>query len=134
MASDREYERALAAAEGEVHVDIAPSADGDLAATVSWGDWISDGITRHGDSEGPMTVAQALRRAQEVADLYGFEKVAVAIPSDDLWNREWGVLKPQLRPQILEDEDDLDVADDGDEGPSPTTGWTDDDQRGGKRL
>jgi len=128
MAEDREYERALAAAEGEVFVDIIPSANGELAATVTWGEWISDGIPRHGDSEGPMPVPAALKRAEEVVAMYELKDVVVSIPSDDLWEAEWGLLRP-LRSSItaLAEEDDVDLADDGDEGVSPTTGWADDD-------
>jgi hypothetical protein len=93
MAEDREYQRALRAAEGEVLVEVTPGINGELAATVTWGEWISDGIPRHGDSEGPMSVPAALRRADEVAELYGLQGVVVSVPDDDLWRSEWGALR-----------------------------------------
>jgi hypothetical protein len=95
MAEDREYERALKAAEGEVLVEVVPGTNGDLFATVIWGEWISDGVPRHGDSEGPMSVPQALRRADEVAELYGLQGVVVSIPEDDLWESQWGALRSE---------------------------------------
>ena len=115
MAEDREYQRALKAAEGEVLVDVTSGIDGAQVATVTWGEWISDGIPRHGDTEGPMSVPAALRRADEVAELYGLQGVVVSVPDDDFWQSEWGALRTdRWSEDLLGDEDvPLSDADDG---------------------
>ena len=116
MAEDREYQRALKAAEGEVLVDVTSGIDGAHVATVTWGEWISDGIPRHGDSEGPMSVPEALRRADEVAELYGLQGVVVSVPNDDLWQSEWGALRADRWPEDLVADETVPLASDADEG------------------
>ena len=115
MAEDREYQRALKAAEGEVLVDVTSGTDGAHVATVTWGEWISDGIPRHGDSEGPMSVPEALRRADEVAELYGLQGVVVSVPNDDLWQREWGALRDDRWSEDLVAGETVPLASDADE-------------------
>ena len=115
MAEDREYQRALKAAEGEVLVDVTSGINGAHVATVTWGEWISDGIPRHGDSEGPMSVPEALRRADEVAELYGLQGVVVSVPNDDLWQSEWGALRTERWSEDLAADDAVPLASESDD-------------------
>jgi hypothetical protein len=118
MATQREYLEVRQAAQDEVLVEISEGETGDLVATVAWGDWVSDGVTRHGDSVGPMGVGEALRRADEVASLYGFARVVVSLGRAHTWNPNWGTLRRHAPAAIGED---LLEADDGDEGRAPTS-------------
>jgi hypothetical protein len=116
MAEDREYQRARKAAEGEVLVDVTSGIDGAQVATVTWGEWVSDGIPRHGDTEGPMSVPAALRRADEVAELYGLQGVVVSVPDDDFWQSEWGALRTDRWSEDLLGDEDVPSASDADDG------------------
>ncbi|HTJ58983.1 MAG TPA: hypothetical protein VL418_15695 [Devosiaceae bacterium] len=119
MTNDREYLRALEAAEGKVHVQIFEDSDGFPMANVVWGLWISDGVPRPGSSEGPMSVPNALRRADEVAALYEIDGVVVSVTDDRLWDEAWGFLQP--RPGSTEDADES--ADDLAGNDVPTRQW-----------
>jgi hypothetical protein len=119
MTTGREYDEATTAGAGDVLVEVSEDAAGELVANVTWGDWISDGITRHGDSVGPMSVGEALTHADEVAELYGFDRVVVSLPGAEAWNPTWGTLRRQ--PAGFEE------ADDGDEGRTPFIEPTEDD-------
>lgn len=113
----REAAAGEAAIAGEALVEINEIGGGELVATVSWGDWVSDGITRHGDSTGPMPVGEALRKADEVADLYDLKRVVVSLPSGESWNPAWG--KVSREPHGPGDDVEFLEADDGDEGQTP---------------
>jgi hypothetical protein len=119
MPYDRDYERALEAEEGKVHVEITANADGHPAAIVKWGPWVSDGIVRHGSAEGPMSVPLALRRADEVAALYGLKGVAIDLADERLWRPDWGVLPP--KPADVDK--GIDTADEAVKRDIPTRQW-----------
>ncbi len=45
--------------------------------------------------EGPFEPAVALDYAEEMAALYGFPRVVVAIQERSLWDDAWGSLEPE---------------------------------------
>lgn len=120
MASDRAYDEADVAGAGDVLVEITSGPEGEPLATLTWGDWVSDGITRHGESVGPMSVGEALARADTVADLYGFDRVVVSMRGGPAWNPAWGTLRRAPA--------DFVEADDADEGRTPFVDPDDDDR------
>lgn len=49
-------------------------------------------------SEGPFEMGTALDYAEEIAELYGFSRVMVAIGDRAAWQVEWGTLSPPSGP------------------------------------
>jgi len=63
-------------------------------ASVYWPARILQGDRVEARMEGPFEPAVALDYADEMAKLYGFPRVVVAIQSRDLWDDAWGSLEP----------------------------------------
>jgi hypothetical protein len=61
-------------------------------ASVYWPERLFQGDKVEARMEGPFDPAAALDRADEIAKLYGFPRVVVAIQDRSLWEPAWGIL------------------------------------------
>src|SRR5690349_16491999 len=64
-------------------------------ASVYWPSAILLGDRVEARMEGPFEPAVALDYAEEMAALYGFPRVVVAIQERSLWDDAWGSLEPE---------------------------------------
>jgi hypothetical protein len=65
---------------------------GEALASVYWPDWISQGGKIKSALEGPYSVPEALKRADELCALWAYNRVVIAIQDRALWRPEWGEL------------------------------------------
>lgn len=65
---------------------------GVVLATVQWVTVAQDDYMLVSRSEGPFDMGTALDYAEEIAELYGFSRVVVAINDHTSWQVEWGIL------------------------------------------
>lgn len=66
---------------------------GEVVASIYWPDWISQGDKIHAALEGPYSVPEALKRADELCALWAFNRVVIAIQDRALWQPTWGRLR-----------------------------------------
>ena len=64
-------------------------------ASVYWPSRLFNGDKVEARMEGPFEPPVALSYADEIAALYEFPRVVVAIQSRDLWDDNWGALAPE---------------------------------------
>lgn len=86
----RRIDSASSAADSII-LTLAPHGDGAVMAALEWPD-------RPGLCAGrlaPMPVPEALERAKAAYAQGGFAEIAVKLPSADLWQPEWGELRPE---------------------------------------
>lgn len=65
---------------------------GEQRASVMWPDRLHQGDKVVGAGEHCNSVPEALARADEIAALYGFQRVVISIQHRDLWDEAWGEL------------------------------------------
>lgn len=65
---------------------------GEVMASIYWPDWISQGDKIKAALEGPYSVPEALKRANELCALWAYNRVVIAIQDRALWQAEWGEL------------------------------------------
>jgi hypothetical protein len=109
-------------AANELLVEVT-EAGNEQFATIRWGDRGQQQSPGTGPL-GPMPVAEALRRADELAASYGFANVVVSMPGAE--GRSDGSHRRTVSPGAT-DSPDLYEADDGDEGRVPLSLPPDDD-------
>ena len=73
-------------------VEAGPEVVGVVIAKVQWVMAAEDEDMLISRSEGPFDLGTALDYAEEIAELYGFSRVVVAISDQALWQGEWGTL------------------------------------------
>jgi hypothetical protein len=73
-------------------VEAPPQVPGMVLARVQWVMVAEDEDMLISRSEGPFDMGTALDYAEEIAELYGFARVVVAISDHALWRGEWGTL------------------------------------------
>lgn len=62
-------------------------------ASICWPDWYGPtGIVKSGGEMGPWLVPEALKRAAELREHFGFLRVVVTMEERGLWRDEWGSL------------------------------------------
>lgn len=62
-------------------------------ASIYWPDWYGPtGIVKAGGEMGPWLVPEALKRAEELREQFGFLRVVVTMEERGLWRDEWGSL------------------------------------------
>jgi hypothetical protein len=66
-----------------------------ILASVYWPERLFRGDKVDARMEGPFDPAVALSYAEEIAKLYDYPRVVVAIQARALWNDAWGTLAPQ---------------------------------------
>lgn len=64
-------------------------------ASVYWPARMHQGDKVEARMEGPFEPAVALDYAEEIAKLYGFPRVVIAIQARELWEDHWGTLAPE---------------------------------------
>jgi hypothetical protein len=74
--------------------EAAASIAGPILASVYWPQRLFQGDRVQARMEGPFEPAVALSYAEEIAKLYQFPRVVVAIQARTLWNDAWGTLAP----------------------------------------
>lgn len=62
-------------------------------ASIYWPDWISGGDKIKAALEGPYSVDEALRRAESLCYLWGYNRVVISLQDRSIWRREWGELR-----------------------------------------
>jgi hypothetical protein len=87
-----DQERAPADAVLVCVVDAIPEVVGVVLARVQWVMVAEDKDMLISRSEGPFDMGTALDYAEEIAELYGYSRVVVAISDQALWQGEWGTL------------------------------------------
>lgn len=65
---------------------------GQRHAEVYWAERAGTGGTIAAGVEGPMPVEAALKRADQLCQTYGFERVVVYLQHRELWDDRWGRL------------------------------------------
>lgn len=66
-----------------------------ILATVYWPERLLQGDKVDARMEGPFDPAVALSYAEEIARLYEYPRVVVAIQAREVWNDAWGTLAPE---------------------------------------
>lgn len=61
---------------------------GKVTAMVYWPNWQGTEAA----VEGPMTVQDALRRAERIRELHAFKRVVIWVQHRELWDENWGTL------------------------------------------
>lgn len=67
---------------------------GQREALVYWPDWPGKSSPVQGALEGPMSVENALSRAETLRTLHAFKRVVIWVQHKELWDDRWGKLAP----------------------------------------
>ena len=74
---------------------IAGLQFGQRQATMYWPDWPGRTEPLKAGLEGPMSVENALAKAEKLCSRFGFKRVVVWVQHRELWDNRWGSLAAQ---------------------------------------
>lgn len=66
---------------------------GDVQASVYWPERMTQGDLVRAGLEGPYTVPEAIERANQLRELWNYDRIVIAIQDRSLWRSEWGRLR-----------------------------------------